>query len=403
MRPPTDRDLRRARDEFRDMLDRPTNEPQWQKFFAANPYVLSMALPLRVAPQEIIPLGRPGRAEPDFIFFPKDPQPIPTYGVIELKRPDSKIIAVTRSNVAVLTRDADTAIQQARMYASARPEFLLNEKRETLLMLGLQPHLFVIMGMSAELGSKLGSQLYRDMIEKRLPRNLRLIPFDALLREFEIQVPRRVHVLVPAAFGAEYLELGETKPDGLLEGAIHTDKLTSGDLLREGLIHMKGKSLSEIYDFILRALTKNDFERARAFDIDYTHTYFTCIDSASRDSGERSYRGVKIEIAMSPYLRDAMAPAGELHAKLYDPRTWGVEDPYSRELGKPRNLPFALSLITDDDKLIGYLACDNNRSRREITQDNLQTLEAFAALASTVFHLNYHDSPFLHARQGFVP
>jgi len=59
------------------------------------------------------------------------------------------------------------------------------------------PHLFVIMGMSAELGRKLGSQVYREMIEKRLPHNLKLIPFDAMLRAFEMHVPIGVHVLVP--------------------------------------------------------------------------------------------------------------------------------------------------------------------------------------------------------------
>jgi hypothetical protein len=54
------------------------------------------------------------------------------------------------------------------------------------------------MGMSAEFGRKLGLQLYREMLEERLPRNLKLIPYDALLQAFEIQMPPLVHVLVPA-------------------------------------------------------------------------------------------------------------------------------------------------------------------------------------------------------------
>src|SRR6267142_3198121 len=83
---PTDQDLRRARDEFRSLLDlRTTREAQWQRFFAENPYVLSMSLPLRLSPSEIIPLGRPSRSEPDFIFFTKNPNPNTDLGFDRVK------------------------------------------------------------------------------------------------------------------------------------------------------------------------------------------------------------------------------------------------------------------------------------------------------------------------------
>jgi len=73
-------------------------------------------LALRLVPQEIVRWDAPVGLSPTLFFTPRTTT-IPTYGVIELKRPDSKIIAVTRSNVAVLTRDAETAIEQANMYA----------------------------------------------------------------------------------------------------------------------------------------------------------------------------------------------------------------------------------------------------------------------------------------------
>ncbi|MFL6315077.1 MAG: Shedu anti-phage system protein SduA domain-containing protein [Terriglobales bacterium] len=195
---PTERDLRRTRDEFRNMLEERTKETQWQNFFSDNPFVLSMSLPLRLTPQDIVPMGRPGRAEPDFVFYSKNLEPLPTYGVIEIKRPDSAIITVTRSNAAILSRDAETAIQQATDYSLSQQKNQLQAKQESVLILGNQAHLFVIMGMSTELGRKLSLELYKEMIEKRLPPNLRLIPYDTLLRGFEAQVPTPLHILVPA-------------------------------------------------------------------------------------------------------------------------------------------------------------------------------------------------------------
>src|SRR5208283_1542956 len=87
------------------------------RFFSDHPYVLSMSLPLRIEPADIVPFGRPGLTEPDFIFYPKHMSPVPYYGVIELKKPSSQIVTVVRSNVAVLSRDAETAIQQAARYS----------------------------------------------------------------------------------------------------------------------------------------------------------------------------------------------------------------------------------------------------------------------------------------------
>lgn len=63
--------------------------------------------------------------------------------------------------------------------------------------------------MSSELSRKLGLELYREMIEKRLPRNLRIIPYDVLLQGFEGQVPRPLHVLVPAAPNGEPSLIGK--------------------------------------------------------------------------------------------------------------------------------------------------------------------------------------------------
>lgn len=190
-----DRLRRRARDEFRALLERATQEHEWQRFFTENPFVLSESLPLRLDPQNIIPLGRPGETEPDFIFYPTAVQPIPYHGVIEIKRPTSQIVSVTRKNVAVLSRDAETAIQQSRAYLRDGARYFPRQIDDSLLFLGNRSYVFVIMGRSAEIVAKLGQQLFREMIEERLPGNLRILPYDYLLQVFENRLPPPIHFL----------------------------------------------------------------------------------------------------------------------------------------------------------------------------------------------------------------
>lgn len=192
---PTSRDLSTARDLFRHLLARQTAEREWQSFFTDHPYVLSRSLPLKLEPADILPLGRPGRAEPDFAFYPKGVHPIPYYGVIELKRPDSHIASLTRSNVAILSRDAETAVQQAMQYIKPPHTFLPEQLNERPLFLGNNAYMFVIMGMSWEIGSRIGADICRDMIERRLPENLQLLPYDILLNRYEAGFEPRVYFL----------------------------------------------------------------------------------------------------------------------------------------------------------------------------------------------------------------
>lgn len=185
-----------ARDIFRALLSKgDTDERTWQGFFADHPYVLSMSLPLRLEPRDIIALARPGRTEPDFIFYPRNEMPIPFYGVIELKRPDSRIVTIGRENVALLTRDAEIAVQQGIQSARLTNRHLRNSG--PTLFLGNDAYIFVIMGMARELGDKLGIQLYREMVQSRLPANLQILPFDTLLSKFEARLPPRVYFLTP--------------------------------------------------------------------------------------------------------------------------------------------------------------------------------------------------------------
>ncbi len=193
--PATRNDLTEARDIFRQLLRSPTKETDWQTFFSSYPYVLSTTLPLSLRPDDIRPLARPGRSEPDFIFYRDDSEVVPTYGVVELKRPTSMIITRPRRDVAILTRDARTAVEQGRSYGM-RLGAVLAERRRSVLFLGNSSHIFVIMGLQRELTDKLGNEVLRQSLEGQLPPNLQLFPYDTLLQMFEAEIPALM-VLVP--------------------------------------------------------------------------------------------------------------------------------------------------------------------------------------------------------------
>lgn len=194
---PSARELSGAREEFRHLLDVQTRELDWQTFFSEHPYVLSMSLPLSIEPADIVPLGRPGRTEPDFIFYPRHTIPVPYYGVIELKKPSSQILTTTRKNVAILSRDAETAVQQAICYSDGIAEYAPILAEAPTVFLGNRAHMFVVMGMSQEISERLAADVYREMITKRLPPNLQVLPFDTLLARFESKLPSEIYILMP--------------------------------------------------------------------------------------------------------------------------------------------------------------------------------------------------------------
>lgn len=188
-------ELRSALDRFDALMRGKAREADFQRLFADCPYILSRSLPLGVEPSEIVPLGRPGKSEPDFVAFPERATPLSTYGIIELKRPDAPILTQPRKGTLVLTRDAQTAVAQSEVYARAREEPTVAPPH--VLMLGNSHFIFIIMGLRDELTARLGSQLYADQVNGLLPGNCRLIPYDTLKDVFTGTVPPKLMVLVP--------------------------------------------------------------------------------------------------------------------------------------------------------------------------------------------------------------
>jgi hypothetical protein len=178
------------------LVDRNGKEAEFQRVFRNHPFILSRALPLRHEPTQVVPLGRPGRSEADFLMFPKGQNPLGVYGVVEIKRPSTLVVVERRKGVLSLSCDAATAIDQAKTYAKElRPPPPLNSRG--LVMLGNREHLFVVAGLSTAIAQRLGSALWSDQCEDLLPSNCQLIPYDTLLELFRLTVPPQLHILVP--------------------------------------------------------------------------------------------------------------------------------------------------------------------------------------------------------------
>jgi RES domain/Shedu protein SduA, C-terminal len=184
--------LQRARDEFRDLLDRPTAEGKWQKFFADNPYVLSRSLPVKVLPCDIVPLGRPGKSEPDFVIYPRSPSSLNIHGLIELKTNETKIFTKPRKNIITFSGTATTAIAQLLQYEQASE---LYYPVTQAISMASRSELFMIMGVSAQI-ARYESE-FNEQVKALLRDRIRLLTFDELLHNFEKSIPKPMTVLIP--------------------------------------------------------------------------------------------------------------------------------------------------------------------------------------------------------------
>lgn len=196
--PPTNQQLNDALERFDELMAQASRESDFQQLFADCPYILSRTLPLQFEASDVVPLGRVGKAEPDFLVFPSEGRPLGHYGIIEIKRPDSKLfVRPPRVGTIELASDVRTAIAQSRLFE----EQLLPGHRaytdEHVVMLGNRSDIFIIGGLSRELAAAFSSELYIGQLNEKLPHNCELIPYDSLLKSFRATVPPRLMSLRP--------------------------------------------------------------------------------------------------------------------------------------------------------------------------------------------------------------
>ncbi len=193
---PTSKELRNVRDRFEELLLHRSLEDSFQTLFKECPYILSRSLPVRLEPTQIIPLGRPGKSEADFVFYPQTKSPIPTFGVIELKRPDTKLLTEPRKGITILTRDARTAVAQAQEYSRQLKRDLISSFR-TSLIIGNKAYTFIIAGLTDELTTRALSGKLFDGLDSLVPSGCQIIPYDSIFERYASSIPPLTMMLTP--------------------------------------------------------------------------------------------------------------------------------------------------------------------------------------------------------------
>jgi CxxC-x17-CxxC domain-containing protein len=201
---------REARDRFCALLEEADSlEADWQGLFTAFPCILTDCLALGVEPADLRSC-RPGRAEADFYFLPQPDDPLSPYGVVEIKRPSTRLIVEPRKEVVSLSRDAATAVAQAAKYASEL-QVGADTPPTRYLTLGTQAHICVVAGLGWEIARRIPVNVLEEQLRRLLPPGCRLVPFDVLYESLESKVPPQLHVLAapwsPDAASARALEL----------------------------------------------------------------------------------------------------------------------------------------------------------------------------------------------------
>jgi hypothetical protein len=129
------------------------------------------------------------------VFFDHT-EPSRTFGVIELKRPDQKIIAKARKRIVRLTTDADIAIKQAQEYGRRfECELLELGARKACFALGNSSHLFVVMGLTDDLAYGMAQDISEMQLRNLVPPGIRFVTYDEVQRCLNNGLPRAIHVL----------------------------------------------------------------------------------------------------------------------------------------------------------------------------------------------------------------
>jgi hypothetical protein len=224
--PPLPRELHDARDELVSLINVSAEEAKFQALFTRCPYLLSRALPLRLEPTDFQSIARPGRSDPDFIFYSRGSDPLWSFGVVELKRPQTRLLTTPRRGTVILSRDAATAVAQAEQYRDELQSELRHRLTATLVV-GAADYIFVIAGLTDELVRKLKPPTLLDALNSHLPARTQIIPYDELLRRYESSLPARVLYFSPVTSlgGQDLIEIVGIAEEAWASWPIHHTEL----------------------------------------------------------------------------------------------------------------------------------------------------------------------------------
>jgi hypothetical protein len=260
---PTEAELRAARFDFRELLAGSTAEPVWQRFFAENPFVLSRSLPLRLQPCDILPLGRPGRSEPDFVIYPGSATSGINYGIVELKRHSASITAKGRRNIVTLSGDAALGVRQLQVYDQS---FDLYSPVKRCFALSSASYLFVVMGRKEELDVLCANRNIASQVLQLLPPGIRLLTYDELLANYDAGLSQRSFILTPGLDRTDQ-SIRILTPKERMHHLIRHSFVRAEDLPQAGAFKRMYRSLVEIERGIRSPTIAEVFVLAKAIGV----------------------------------------------------------------------------------------------------------------------------------------
>lgn len=176
-------DKKRAFEMFDWMMKANKNEHEWQDFFCKYPFIFSDTIPVNFDTMySQVQLSSGGRA--DFLFNKLvHPDFFSTTGLIELKRPDQRILKVSGSRVHFSSKFNEAKDQITDYFKDLNQNKIISNQ-ETIAI-GNNKIAFIIIGNSDELVKKLHNDILRNQFSERFPLGLNLLTYDFLFNRFK--------------------------------------------------------------------------------------------------------------------------------------------------------------------------------------------------------------------------
>lgn len=131
---------------------------------------------------------------------------------------------------------------------------------------------------------------------------------------------------------------------------------------------------------ILSGVQKAGFDRVRVFEFQEESLSFVGLGSVGMDPPE-SVEGYRVFAKKNPYIQHTIDVwETDRRARRYDSSLYGP-DPDAPALKKAPGAPWAVVPLVTNSKLYGYISADNTTTGREISDDSLQYMTLYGALA----------------------
>ena len=205
--------LGRSLERLHVLLETRAKEEDWQQVLNEEPALVALGLPVKIPVDDVLPLARPAKTEPDIVLWPRESGTSKVYGIVELKGAAEPMVTVTRKTIVQLARGATTAKAQAIQNGKALSRRARRHPRARQL-LASNPYLFAIVGHSEDTWAKLSTPKLVKKARKLLSGRVKLLHYDEFVRQIELRLD-----LEAGLRKTEFAELTQGRVAAAAEGA----------------------------------------------------------------------------------------------------------------------------------------------------------------------------------------